>query len=310
MLSSSHLAHWASHKRRCFAHPLQHESLRPSKAQNPKKSCQLQVGHEDSIARVGKNWRQVGDFWGHPIPSHPSHHPTIRSLWSKTLDSCCIRSSSKKSAGFGEPGAVFGIFEGQVAVNRLKSGNDVGWCWLMFFLISLPSIAIQHRGHHNLLPSESRALTRQPFLEDTNHCFGLLLIVPGMSPESPHRECSYGSKDSKETICMNPDHSGSLLKTEYGVPKNHCKPPLVFHVEKDVFGKKTSLTASFVTSLRAWLQVLDVLIVVIFIILGDDRVWCHPKSFACQMKTCENLIVSTCDMSILCQLCLTMRKFT
>ena len=131
---SSHLAHWASHKRRCFAHPLQHESLGPSKAQNPKKSCQLQVGHEDSIARVGKNWKFVG------IPSHP----TIRSLWSKTLDSCCIRSSSKKSAGFGEPGAVF-----KLAFSRVKWLStgwnpemmlvDVGWC---FFLISLPSITI------------------------------------------------------------------------------------------------------------------------------------------------------------------------
>ena len=89
--------------------------------------------------RFGSNWRQVGDFmevsWGilrYPkndakkwwlkshlkshlnpwwlgLPGYPQPIPWCDcSLWSKTLESCCIRSSSKKSAGFGDSARPFG----------------------------------------------------------------------------------------------------------------------------------------------------------------------------------------------------------
>ena len=274
-----------------------------------------------------EGWEKL-ETCGHPIPSHPiPSHPTIRSLWSKTLDSCCIRSSSKKSAGFGEPGAVF-----KLAFSRVKWLStgwnpemmlvDVGWCFFsnIFTIHYHPG----HRGHHNhhlslvLWPCSHSLRTLTTALVCSSSCLACHRKVPTVF-------CSYGSKDSKETIC------GKIQI----IPDPFWKRNMVFqritanpHLVKRLHWRRLSwhpweLGCRFLTSLSSSSSSSSVTtgfgvipnrsharwkLVKTTCENSDENLWKpHVKI---QMKTCESLIVSTCDMSILCQLCLTMRKFS
>ena len=99
----------------------------PAKLRIQKKSCQLQVGHEDSIARVGKIGDKLEIFWGignfgHPIPSHPSHPSHHSVLMVEDLGQLLHPELFEEIGRFRRTwsGFFLGIF-------RTSSGCQTGW---------------------------------------------------------------------------------------------------------------------------------------------------------------------------------------